>query len=99
MDLPYWVYILRCNNGNYYTGSTTDLQRRYQEHRNGSAKCKYTRSFRPLAIAQCWKVAAGKNQALKIENFIKKLPKREKEELIRNPEILARQFACEAGKL
>ncbi len=81
----YWIYILHCSNGNYYTGYTTDLVRRYKEHVLGSAKCKYTRSFKPLGIAQCWMVSDCKGTALKVEKFIKTLSKDEKEQLILNP--------------
>jgi putative endonuclease len=88
----HWVYILLCNNDNYYTGYTTDLMRRYEEHLNGSAKCKYTRSFKPLKIAQAWKILDGKQSALCIERYIKKLSKQEKSDLILFPEKLKHQF-------
>ena len=45
-EIYYWVYILNCENGAFYTGYTTDLIRRYHEHLEGSSK--YTRSFKPL---------------------------------------------------
>jgi len=32
----YYVYILRCNNGEYYEGYTSDLRARYQRHINGN---------------------------------------------------------------
>ncbi len=88
----YWVYILQCNNNAYYTGYTTDLSRRYQEHLNGSAKCKYTRSFKPLRIAQSWQVNGDKASAMQIELFIKKMIRKEKEKLIVNPLILTQYF-------
>lgn len=88
----FWVYILLCDNGNYYTGYTTDLVRRYQEHQAGTAKCKYTRSFKPLSIAQNWHIHGLKSTALKMEKFIKKLPKQKKELLIANPELLVSLF-------
>src|SRR5947209_4347277 len=90
----YWIYILRCSNESYYTGYTTNMTRRYQEHVNGTAKCKYTRSFKPLNIAQCWKVADCKNMAMKIENFIKRLSKKEKKQLILYPDKLVHLFPC-----
>ena len=31
----YYVYILQCGDGTYYTGSTTDLERRLDAHANG----------------------------------------------------------------
>lgn len=33
-----WVYILKLNNGKYYTGITNDLDRRVTEHRRGGSK-------------------------------------------------------------
>lgn len=86
--MDYWVYILHCENGNYYTGYTTDLTRRYAEHLAGTAKCKYTRSFKPLELAQSWKIEDGKSTAMKIEQRIKRLSKKEKEKLIADPSLL-----------
>ena len=37
--MPYFIYILECSNGSYYTGYTTDMERRYQEHLDGTADC------------------------------------------------------------
>ncbi len=89
MGKGYWVYILKCNNGNYYTGYTTDLARRYQEHLDGTIKCKYTRSFKPLEIAGSWQVRGSKSAAMRLENLIKKLSRSEKEQLIANPNSIA----------
>ncbi len=87
MDTLYYiVYILICSNGAYYTGYTTDLDRRYQEHLQGTAKCKFTRSFKPLSIAQSWKIYGSKADAMKIEKYIKSLSKKDKEQLILFPE-------------
>ena len=77
----YFVYILECSNGNYYTGYTTDLERRYQEHLQGSAKCKYTRSFPPRRIAAHWRIDTDLSGILKIEAAIKRLSKIEKKRL------------------
>lgn len=78
----YFVYLLECSNGSYYTGYTTDMERRYQEHLRGSAKCKYTRSFPPRRIAACWQIEADLSHILKIEAAIKRLPKLAKRKLI-----------------
>lgn len=84
----YWVYILHCENDTFYTGYTTDLLRRYQEHVNGSSKCKYTRSFKPLCVAQCWPVFGNKSDAMRLEKNIKKLSRKQKENLIVEPSLL-----------
>ena len=42
-----WMYILRCADGSYYVGSTTDLQRRIVEHNDGIG-AQYTARRRPV---------------------------------------------------
>lgn len=91
-EITYWVYMLQCSNGSYYTGYTTDMARRYQEHVKGTAKCKYTRSFKPLNIARCWAILDCRSTVMKIEKFIKKLPKKEKEALILKPNRLLQLY-------
>jgi len=83
----FWIYILECENGNYYTGYTRDLARRYQQHLNG--KVKYTRSFKPIRIAQCWQLFDEVGIAMKIERFIKSQTRITKETLINSPEKLS----------
>lgn len=91
-ECNFWVYILRCSNGNFYTGYTTDMARRYKEHIQGTTKCKYTRSFKPLGIAQCWQITDSKSIVMKIEKFIKSLSKDEKEKLILCPDMLVNRL-------
>lgn len=79
--------MLLCENGNYYTGYTSDLARRYQEHVTGSSKCKYTRSFKPMGLMQSWQ-AQNKSMAMKMESIIKRMTKKEKQQLILFPELL-----------
>lgn len=81
----YWVYILLCENGNYYCGYTTDLNSRFQRHLKGTDDCKYTRSFKPVAIAQSWKINGSRADAMRVERYIKKLSRPEKEKLINSP--------------
>ena len=84
----YWVYILLCENNTYYTGYTHDLTKRYQSHVMGTGKCKYTRSFKPLKIAQSWEINGSKAQAMHIERYIKTLSRIEKEHIIACPSTL-----------
>lgn len=88
----YYIYILECSNNTYYTGYTNDLNRRYQAHVDGSAKCRYTRSFKPLRIAQSWTIHSSKSNAMKIEAYVKKLSKKEKEQLVLNPDKIKAIF-------
>ncbi|MGA2655474.1 MAG: GIY-YIG nuclease family protein [Gammaproteobacteria bacterium] len=86
----YFVYILHCDNNSYYTGYTHDLEKRYAAHVNGTAKCKYTQSFKPTHIAQSWQINGDKALAMRIERYIKKLSRAEKETLIAEPSRLTK---------
>ncbi len=44
-----YVYILKCANGSYYTGSTTDIERRLWEHQNGEGS-NYTKAHLPVEL-------------------------------------------------
>ena len=44
--MAWWVYMLRCRDGSLYTGVTTDVERRFAQHRAGTG-AKYTRTHPP----------------------------------------------------
>ena len=69
---PWFVYILRCADGTLYTGITTDLTRREQEHNSDKNGARYTRSRRPVTLIYSEPVA-NRNEASKREHAIKKL--------------------------
>ncbi len=74
------VYILECCDGTFYTGSTNDLARRFDEHNNGKGG-KYTRSRKPVKLIWSKSYRNFRNAFLE-EVRIKKLTRKEKEELI-----------------
>ena len=78
----YWyVYVVRCNDGTLYTGSTTDVDRRISEHNSGNKGAKYTRSRRPVELIFC--TAHGtRSSAQMVESSFKKLSRREKLDLV-----------------
>jgi len=43
------VYILRCANGEYYVGSTSDLENRIQQHQKGRG-CSFTKAHLPIEV-------------------------------------------------
>jgi len=43
------MYILRCSNGQYYTGSTNNLELRLQQHQNGEG-ANFTRKYLPIKL-------------------------------------------------
>ena len=78
----YYVYIMRCSDNSLYTGITTDVERRFEEHKGKNKKgAKYTASRTVVSIEAVWEVP-DRSSALKLESQIKKLPKSKKEELI-----------------
>ena len=78
---PWFVYILRCADGSLYTGITKEVNRRCQQHNNGTAS-RYTRSRRPTKLV--WQEAhPSRSSALKREAAIKAMTRREKMALIR----------------
>lgn len=95
MTNVYYLYILECSNGAYYTGYTVDIERRYMEHLQGNAKSKYTRSFPPVRLANCWTISSDLSDILKLEIKIKQLSKQQKKNLISDPS----QLACLAAEL
>ena len=88
--MPHFVYIVRCADGSFYTGYTTDLARRVAEH-NGedasqgrkSAAARYTRGRRPVELVYSESFAT-RSEALQREAEIKKLTRAHKLQLIQS---------------
>lgn len=80
--MEYYVYIVACNDGSLYTGITTDVARRVDEH-NGEASrgARYTRTHRPV-ILQYVELCGTRSEAQKREAAIKRLSRAEKLRLI-----------------
>lgn len=77
---PWFVYLLRCADGTFYAGITTDLARRVAEHNSGQAGAKYTRARRPVTLA--WsEPAPDRSAAARREYAVRRLPRAEKERL------------------
>ncbi len=78
---PCWhVYLLRCRDGSLYTGITNDLPKRLKAHAAGKAS-RYTRSRLPIQLAYT-EPQRSHSWALKREAAIKKLSRRQKDDLI-----------------
>jgi len=74
------VYILECRDGSFYTGITTDIERRIKEHNNSPLGARYTRSRRPVKLHYHENVD-NRSEALKRELQIKKLSSKNKRSL------------------
>ncbi len=75
-----FVYLLRCADDSLYCGWTTDIQRRLNAHRSGTAS-RYTRSRRPVELAVVISVL-DRSAALREEARIKRLSRAAKLRLI-----------------
>lgn len=80
-ELVYFVYILKCKDGTYYTGYTNDIEKRLRAHNEGKG-AKYTRCRVPVELLYSESYEL-KGSALKREYAIKKLTRKQKEALIR----------------
>jgi putative endonuclease len=76
---PAYVYIVRCANGSYYTGWTTDVGRRVKEH-NAGRGARYTRQHGPVKLVY-WEALPDRSAAQKREEEIKRKGRRYKERL------------------
>lgn len=83
-DSRWVVYMMRCSDASLYTGVTTDIERRFQEHKEGKVGAKYTRAKIVLHVAYV-EACASRSEAQVREAQIKKLSKAEKEALIPKP--------------
>ena len=85
--MAYFVYILECADGTFYTGSTNDLKKRVSAH-NGDKGAKtgarYTKSRRPVTLrySEEFKGKNNKSRALKREYSLKQLSRVEKASLV-----------------
>ena len=80
--MKYWyLYIVRCSDGSFYTGITTDLEERIKRHNTGDG-AKYTRARRPVRLIYAKKIDS-KSEAKRKEIEVKSLSRENKERLIK----------------
>ncbi len=75
----YYVYILECSDGTYYTGWTVNLEERINKHNQGQG-AKYTRTRNPVKL-KYFEEYDDKREAMKREYGIKQLTRSAKKEL------------------
>lgn len=80
MSAVWHVYLIECFDGSLYTGVSTDVERRFQEHLAGKG-ARYTRSHKPLRLVASRPVGT-RSEALSVELVIKRLPKQKKIEAL-----------------
>lgn len=77
----HYTYMVECGDGSLYTGYTTDVKRRTQEHNAGKG-AKYTRSRLPVRLVY-YETYETKNQAMRREYELKQLTRDKKLKLVK----------------
>ena len=78
--MPFYVYILLCRDGSFYTGYTKNLDKRTRLHENGKG-ARYTRMHKPKRVAYV-ELFDSRAIAMKREKAIKKMSHQQKLNLI-----------------
>ncbi len=78
--MVFYVYILKCLDGSFYTGYTKDVEERTRQHQNGTG-ARYTRIHKPESIVYT-ELFDSRSKAMKREREIKKLSHQQKLTLI-----------------
>ena len=79
--MTFWVYVLRCSDGSYYTGHTDNLERRVGSHESGAVP-GYTKNRRPVELVYSQHFAT-RIEALTAELQIKGWTRAKKEAMFR----------------
>ena len=78
--LPFFVYILKCSDGSYYTGHTDNIESRISAHKLGLG-CTYTKERLPIEVVYVQQFAS-RYEALSAERQIKGWNRKKKEALM-----------------
>lgn len=81
----FFVYVLLCEDGSFYTGYTNNVKKRFVTHQSGKG-AKYTRAHKPVKII-FQKEFESKSAALSYEYHFKKLSKQQKINTINDESI------------
>ena len=82
------IYMVMGKDQKIYTGITTDIARRFEEHQgNGTKGAKFLRGRGPLTLMIVMPVGRQKH-ALRVEYRVKRLSRLRKADIIREPAIL-----------
>ena len=77
----WFLYVVECSDKSLYTGITTDIDRRINEHNHSKKGAKYTASRRPVHVVFA-KLFNNRSEASRVESAFKKLDREEKLKII-----------------
>ena len=78
--MSFWVYILKCSDGSYYTGHTDNLEHRLSQHAEGKPS-GYTATRLPVELIFT-ELFATRFEALDMEQRIKGWSRKKKEAMM-----------------
>lgn len=88
-----YTYMVKCSDGTFYTGWTTNVEKRVKAHNTGKG-AKYTKTRRPVELIY-FQQFETKEEAMSREYAIKQLTRKQKEQLLDCPENLMLQLQNE----
>jgi putative endonuclease len=80
--MSFYVYILKCCDGSFYTGYTKDIDQRTRQHQTGKG-ARYTKAHPPESLAYV-EIFGDRGKAMRREREIKKLSHQQKQALIQS---------------
>jgi len=78
----YFIYIVQCVDNTLYTGITTELTRRIEEHNSSDKGAKYTRTRRPVTLVYSEEHLDRSTASKREYEIKKKMSRKEKLKLI-----------------
>jgi putative endonuclease len=96
MGNKHYMYVVQCRDSTYYTGYTTNVEKRLSMHNNGTG-AKYTRARRPVSLLYVEEYET-KSEALKAEYRFKQRKRKQKEDYIResrNEDVATKELSEE----
>ena len=87
----WFIYIVQCADQSLYTGITTDLLRRIEEHNSSPNGAKYTKARRPVQLVY-FEQSESRSQATKREHCLKRLSPSAKRQLVTGAHLNCQQL-------
>lgn len=84
MSVTWYTYIVECKNGTFYTGITTNIERRIAQHNAGKGALYIKRYGGMPVTLRYTEEHPNRSEASKREYAIKQLTRKEKEKLIKD---------------
>lgn len=96
MSKSWYVYMIEADNGSLYTGITTDVSRRFNEHAGSPRGARYFNGRRPTAIRYV-EPFCDRSSASKREYLIKSLTAKQKRQLIDQSGVPSSDYTAMIG--